>query len=129
MKSTAVFLVSTLLLAGCQTASAERAQCVFTCRAEYAYGHCPKGDINSPPKGFIAFTGTVVAAKPIRCGAQITVNVARSSSHTLPAKLVIDVLPCSFWAGDVGDTISAVIFEAPKQTGSYKSSILCSPTK
>jgi hypothetical protein len=78
--------------------------------------------------GLSAFIGTVVTAKPIDCGVQITVDVARSSAPSLPAKIVIDVLPCSFWRGAIGDTISAVVFEAPKQTGAYKSSIQCDPT-
>jgi hypothetical protein len=128
MKSNAVFLVFVSLLAFCQTAVAQPAQCMV-CRAEYVYGHCPKDDINSLPKGFIALIGTVAAAKPIHCGTQIIVNVARSSLLTLPAKIVIDVLPCSFWVGTVGDTISAVVLQAPQQTGVYTSSILCTPAK
>jgi len=106
MKSAAAFIVSILLLAFCQSASAQPAQCPI-CRFEYRYGHCSETGINNPPKDSIAFTGTVTAAEPIDCGVRITVDVKRSSARSLPAKIAIDVLPCSFWNGAIGDGISA----------------------
>jgi len=124
MKSNVVFVVSILLLAYCQRAAAQPVECPV-CRAEYSYGHCPEAGIDNPPENGIAFTGTVTAARPIACGAQITVDVKRSSSPSLPAAIVIDVKPCAFWSGAIGDTVSAVVSEARKQTGAYAASIRC----
>jgi hypothetical protein len=127
-KLKAIFVASLLLLAHGQAASAQPAQCPV-CRAEYRYGHCPETGINNPPRDTIAFTGIVTAAEPIDCGVRITVDVKRSSARSLPAKIAIDVLPCSFWNGAIGDGISAAVLKERKQPGVYAASIHCAGTR
>ncbi|MDH2379877.1 hypothetical protein [Bradyrhizobium sp. CER78] len=89
------------------------------CRAVLPYGHCPEGGIGTVLQHGIAFSGTVVAAKPIDCGVQITAEVTRSSPPSLSAVIKIDVGPCSIWAGKIGDPINAVVSTEPEPSGAY----------
>jgi hypothetical protein len=95
----------------------------------YPFGNCSETSINSPVRNFVGIVGSAVAAKPTDCGVQITVHVTRSSSHSLPESVVIDVGPCAFWKGAVGETISAVIREVPEQTGVYQASPYCATNR
>jgi len=70
-----------------------------------------------------------VAAKPTDCSVQLTVRVTRFSSRTLPETIDIDVGPCAYWHGAVGDTISAVVREVPEQTGVRQSSPYCATNR
>jgi len=124
----AVFVTTLLLLVCGQTALAEPAQCLM-CRVHYLFGNCPATGINKPPENGIAFTGTVTTAKPIHCGKQITVRVTRSSSRSLPAIIVIDVAQCTDWTGAIGDTITAVVFAEPQETGAYTARGGCGGTR
>ena len=124
MRPIAVFVLSILALTYGRAALGQPSQC-RVCRTAYPYGHCPESSISNPPEHGVAFAGTVVAAKPITCGVQITVDVTRSSSPSLPATIVIDVESCSFWTGAIADAITAVVFDAPKQSGAYDAHIHC----
>jgi len=93
------------------------------------YGQCPESGISHPPAHGIAFAGTIVAAKPIDCGVQITVDVTRSSSPSLPAAIVIDIGACFLLDSGIGHRISAVVYEAPKQSGAYDASVYCDETR
>jgi hypothetical protein len=95
----------------------------------YPYGHCPESGISNPPQHGISFVGTVVAVKPIDCGVQITADVTRSSSPSLPAAIVIDVGACFLWGGEIGDPIVALVSEAPKQSGAYAALRYCGGTR
>jgi len=115
--------VSLSLLTFGQASLAQPSDCQ-ACRTVALYGNCPE---TAPPAGHIAFIGKVVAANPIKCGTQIRVNVTRSSAPSLPSTIEIDVSACMAWMGAVGDSISAVIAEAPTQSGAY-SAQTCTPT-
>src|SRR4051812_29777057 len=114
MRPIALFVLSILLLTYGRTALGQPSQCPV-CSAMFHYGLCPESSVSDPPQRGIAFAGTVVASKPIACGVQITVNVTRSSSPSLPATIVIDLGACMLLARGIGDTINAVVFDEPEK--------------
>jgi hypothetical protein len=128
MPRIAALFMSVLLLTYSQNAFARAASCE-ACRAMYRFGTCPETSINNPARNFVGVVGSAVASKPTDCGVQITVRVTHSSSGSLPEKVDIDVGPCAFWKGAVGETISAVIREAPVRTGVYQGSPYCATNR
>lgn len=125
MKTTARLSATFLVLLCCRAALAQPSECP-ACRASIAYGRCPVALIEHPPRDTIAFAGKVVGVRPIDCGMQIRVNVTRSSTRALPGAIDIDVGPCLFWSGSIGDAISGVVAEAPSKPGPYVAQT-CSP--
>jgi hypothetical protein len=129
MQSVAAFFLISILIVTCsQSVLAAPASCL-RCRAVYPFGDCPEASINNPLGNFVGLVGSVVATKPTDCSVQLTVRVTRSSSRTLPETVVIDVGPCAYWNGAVGDTISAVVHEVPKQTGVHQASPYCATNR
>lgn len=126
MRSIAVLFSPLLFLTWCGTALAQQAAECPACRASIAYGRCPMTVIEHPPKDHIAFTGKVAAVKPINCGMQIRVNVTRSSTRGLPSTIDVDVGPCLFWSGSIGDAISGVIADGANKPGPYTAQT-CTP--
>lgn len=124
MRTVTALSVSFVFLSCCQSALAQPVDCP-ACPASLPYGRCPVALIGHAPKDHIAFTGTVAAVKPIQCGMQIRVNVTRSSTRSLPSVIDVNVGPCLFWSGSIGDAVSGVVAEA-KQAGAY-SAETCTP--
>ena len=129
MQSVVTFLFIFMSILTCsQSTLATPASCPL-CRAMYPFGNCPETSINNPLKDYVGLVGNVVATKPTDCNVQLTVRVTRSSSRTLPETIDIDVGPCAYWHGAVGDTISAVVRELPEQTGVHQSSPYCATNR
>jgi hypothetical protein len=119
--------LTALVLSSLHVAAAQPARCPL-CRAQYLFGNCPVTSISNPPRDAISLWGEVMAFKRTDCGVSVTVRVTRSSSP-LPETIAVDVGPCSYWHGAIGETVRAAVGKIPGQTGVYPSSIFCEAVK
>src|SRR3979409_1695562 len=79
----------------------------MVCRAQIPFGNCDAAAIANPPGGMVGFTGTVVQAEALQCATRLTVSVKRAVRSVLPAIIKIDVLPCLYSNGNIGEDINA----------------------
>src|SRR5215831_15345328 len=90
------------------------------CRAVMPFPVCDNAAIDHPPQGAIVVVGTVARIEDVRCGVGLTVDVRRSSSSSLPARIRADGGPCLTWNGQTGDVISTVVSDTPLEGGVYQ---------
>jgi hypothetical protein len=96
-----------------------QAQPCIVCRASFPFGNCVSAAMDRPPTGAIAIVGTVAQVDKTQCGNSLTVDVKRSSS-SVPARIKIDVGPCTLWGGRTGDEINGMVVAAPRDDGAYQ---------
>jgi hypothetical protein len=114
----AVGIATAALAALSAPASGQELPCMV-CRAALPFGNCNDAAVANPPPGGISLTGRVVRVESIRCGAQLTVDVARTSAPALPSRIRINALPCLFWGGKTGETINAMVMDTPSESDTY----------
>lgn len=91
------------------------------CRGQSPVASCDAALVNRPPFDTIGLSGRVTGSEKFSCATRLSIDVVRSTNSNLPAKVQVDIGPCSIWKGKAGDPIVALVFARPSpQTGAYQ---------
>src|SRR5436305_7850488 len=79
---------------------------MVTCRAMFHFRTCER-----PLEGVRIVRGRVANVERAPCSEVLSLEVLRASRRALPARIRVDLGPCAFWAGTVGDVIAVAVIE------------------
>jgi hypothetical protein len=90
------------------------------CRAVYEFKTCETVSEADVPAHQAVLVGEVVGTSTLSCSTALTVTLRGSSIPGLPASVDIDLGPCHYWSGKIGDIITALVSKTPQpDTGRY----------